>query len=40
MQTMTFVVITPKGTARHAGLYHYSHEGAITPMNSLELTDF
>lgn len=40
MPTMTFVVITPKGTARHAGLYHYSHEGAITPMDSLELTDF
>jgi UDP-2,3-diacylglucosamine pyrophosphatase LpxH len=40
MPTMTFVVIAPKGTARHAGLYHYSHEGTITTMDSLELSGF
>ncbi len=40
MPTMTFVVITPKESARHVGLYHYSHEGAITTMDSMEFADF
>ena len=38
--TMTFVVIAPKGSERHAGLYHYSSEGAITTLDSLELGGF
>ncbi|MFH1476236.1 MAG: metallophosphoesterase [Verrucomicrobiota bacterium] len=40
MPTRTFVVITTKGSARHVGLYRYSHEGAITTMDSMELADF
>ncbi|NCA83372.1 MAG: metallophosphoesterase [Opitutae bacterium] len=40
MATMTFVVITPKGDERHAGLYHYSPEGAITTMDTLALAGF
>ena len=40
MPTKTFVVITPKESARHVGLYRYSHEGAITTMDSMEITDF
>jgi UDP-2,3-diacylglucosamine pyrophosphatase LpxH len=40
MPTMTFVVITPKAAARHVGLYHYSHEGTTTTMDSMEVTDF
>lgn len=38
--TMTFVVITPKGSARHVGLYQYSHEGAVTTLEALELEGF
>ncbi len=38
--TMTFVVIAPQGSSRHAGLYHYSYEGAITTLDTLELTGF
>ncbi len=38
--TMTFVVVTPKGSTRHIGLYHYSHEGTITTMDSMEFEDF
>ncbi len=38
--TMTFVVIIPKGDERHAGLYHYSPEGAITVMDTLALAGF
>jgi len=40
LPTMTFVVIAPQGSSRHAGLYHYSHEGAITTLDTLELTGF
>ena len=40
MPTKTFVVITAKESARHVGLYRYSHEGAITAMDSMELADF
>jgi UDP-2,3-diacylglucosamine pyrophosphatase LpxH len=40
MPTMTFVVITPKESKRHVGLYRYSHEGAITAMDSREVADF
>ncbi|MFA7645186.1 MAG: hypothetical protein WCX92_08325, partial [Thermovirgaceae bacterium] len=40
LETMTFVVITAQGSERHAGLYYYSHEGTITTMDSLELSNF
>lgn len=40
MPTQTFVVITPKDSARHVGLYRYSHEGAILNMDSLEIGNF
>jgi len=35
--TRTFVVITPKDAERHIGLYHYSEDGVITTMDSIEL---
>jgi predicted phosphodiesterase len=38
--TMTFVAIAPKGSARYAGLYQYSHEGAVTTLDNLELEGF
>ena len=37
MPTKTFVVIIPKEASRHIGLYRYSHEGAITTLDSMEL---
>ncbi len=40
MPTMTFVAITPRGSARHIGLYHYSPEGSITTIDSHEILDF
>ena len=40
LPTMTFVVIAPQGSSRHAGLYHYSHEGAITTLDTLKLEGF
>lgn len=40
MPTMTFVVITAKESERHVGLYHYSHAGAITRMDSMTLSGF
>lgn len=40
MPTMTFVAITPKESARHIGLYHYSPEGTITTMNLKEFSGF
>ena len=40
VQTMTFVVITPKGSERHVGLYQYAPEGAITTLDALEVVDF
>ena len=38
--TMTFVVIAPQASSRYAGLYHYSHEGAITTLDTLKLEGF
>lgn len=38
--TRTFVVITPKDSERHIGLYHYSEDGEITTMDSIALRDF
>jgi len=38
--TTTFVAIAPKGSARYAGLYQYSHEGAVTTLDNLELEGF
>jgi hypothetical protein len=34
------VAITPKESARHVGLYQYSHEGAVATMASMEFADF
>ncbi len=40
LPTMTFVVLIPKGDERHTGLYHYSHEGDITAMDSFTFSMF